>query len=157
METAIELSDYELERNKPMPDTIHAAIQSNLLFELKLRYRDTYRSLSELSLATLPDSTTPDVAIYPIFPLDYDHRTAKRTDAPLVCVEIQSPSQSTEEMVEKTHIYFRFGVRSCWIVLPAVQGVFVYDRPGNYEFFHSDQILRDPNVGIDVPLPVLFE
>ena len=152
-----ELSTYERERNKPMPDTIHAAIQSNLLFELKLRYRETYRSLSELSLATLPDGITPDVAIYPAFPLDYDHRTAKRADAPLVCIEIQSPSQSTEEMVEKTHIYFDFGVQSCWVVLPAVQGIFVYDRPGHYEFYHSDQTLHDPNVGIDLPLPILFE
>ncbi len=85
METqTIELfSDYELERGKPVPDTIHAAIQSNLGFELKLNYRDTYRTLSELSLATIPDGTTPDLAIYPAFTLDYKHRKAKRTDAPL--------------------------------------------------------------------------
>ena len=74
-----------------MPDTIHAAIQSNLLFGLKLHYRDLYRSLSELSLATLPDGTTPDVAVYPAFSLDYEHRTAKRTDAPLLCVETTGP------------------------------------------------------------------
>lgn len=43
--------------------------------------------------------------------LDYDHRTAKRSDPPLVCIEIQSPSQSTEEMVDKTAVYFRFGVK----------------------------------------------
>jgi Uma2 family endonuclease len=107
------LSQYEIERGKPMPDTIHAAIQSNLLFERKLRYRDAYRSLSELSLATLPEGTTPDVAVYPAFALDYEHRTAKRTDPPLLCIEIQSPSQSAEEMVNKTNLYFGFGVRSC--------------------------------------------
>ncbi len=152
-----QLSPYELERGKPMPDTIHAAIQSNLLFELKLRYRDAFRSLSELSLATLPEGTTPDVAVYPAFPLDYENRTAKRTDPPLLCIEIQSPSQAIEEMVDKTNVYFGFGVRSCWIVVPAVKGVFVYDRPGHYQFFHGDDALQDPNLNIALPLSAVFE
>jgi Uma2 family endonuclease len=152
-----EPSSYELERGKPMPDTIHGAIQANISFEVKTRYRDTYRCLSETSLATSPDSTTPDIAIYPAFALDYENRTAKRSDAPLVCVEIQSPSQSLEEMVDKTQIYFNFGVKSCWIIVPAVKGIFVYDRPGNYEFYHGDDLLTDSNLDIEMPLHVLFE
>lgn len=150
-------SAYEIERRKPMPDTIHAAIQLNLGSELRTRYRGTYRVLSELSLATVPDGTTPDLALYPAFTLDYEHRTAKRSDAPLACVEIQSPSQSAEEMVDKTNIYFNFGVRSCWIVVPAVKGIFVYDRPGHYEFFHGDDTLRDPNLTVELPLALIFE
>ncbi len=152
-----ELTDYEIERGKPMPDTIHAALQSNLSFELKFAHRQQYRILSELSLATIPDGTTPNLAIYPAFALDYDHRTAKRSDPPLVCIEIQSPSQSTEEMVDKTAIYFRFGVKSCWIVVPAVKGVFVYDRPGHYQFFRHDETLRDPNLGLELALSAVFE
>lgn len=164
MEAAIELlSEYERRTGgKPIPDTIHAAIQSNLGFELKLRYRDQFRVLSELSLATTPDGTTPDLAIYPAFALDYEHRTAKRTDAPLACIEItgppsRSPSQSNEEMVDKTIVYFNFGVRSCWIVVPAMKGIFVYDRPGHYEFFYGDETLRDPNLSIELPLATVFE
>jgi Uma2 family endonuclease len=158
METvASQLSRYELERGKPMPDTIHAAIQMNLGAELLVRYRQSYRVLSELSLATLPEGTTPDIALYPVFPLDYENRTAKRTDAPLLCIEIQSPSQGIEEMVDKTNLYFQFGVRSCWVVVPAVKGIFVYDRPGHYQFFHGDDTLQDPNLNIALPLPVVFE
>ena len=147
---------YELERGKPMPDTIHAAIQSNLSFELKLRYRQTLRILSELSLATQPDGTTPDLAIYPLFALDYEHRTAKRTDAPLVCIEIQSPSQSLEQMVDKTLIYFDFGVKSCWVVLPSIQAIMVYDRPGHYQFFHHEDTLVDSPMNIELPLASVF-
>ena len=149
-------SDYELERGKPMPNAIHGSIQANLSFELKLRYRDTYRIMSETSLATQPDGTTPDVVIYPDFTLNYDGEPAKRTDAPLVCIEIQSPSQSLEQMVDKTIIYFAFGVQSCWIVAPAVKGVFVYDRPGHYSFFYEDDFLLDPNTGFELPLPAIF-
>lgn len=158
MEAIIDqLSDYELERGKPMPDTIHAAIQMNLGAELLIRYRKQYRILSEMSLATVPDGTTPDVAVYPAFTLDYDHRTARRADPPLACIEIQSPSQSNEEMVNKTGIYFAFGVKSCWIVVPAMRGIFVYDQPGHYTFFHGDDILHDTLLGIDLPLTAIFE
>jgi Uma2 family endonuclease len=151
------LSWYERERGKPLPDTIHAAIQMNLGAELLVRYRQSYRILSELSLATLPEGTTPDVAVYPAFALDYEHRTARRTDAPLLCIEIQSPSQSAEEMVNKTNVYFAFGVRSCWVVVPAVKGIFVYDRPGHYAFFHGDDTLHDPTLDITLPLSAVFE
>lgn len=157
MEATIEqLSDYERERGKPMPDLTHGAIQANLSFELKLRYRTDYRIASEVSLATLPDGTTPDIVVYPNIRLDYQNEPAKRTDAPLVCIEIQSPSQSNEEMVAKTHIYFQFGVQSCWVVLPSLRAVMVFDRPGHYVFFYEDDTLRDPNTGFELPLASIF-
>ncbi|MBU1820168.1 MAG: Uma2 family endonuclease [Bacteroidetes bacterium] len=158
METAVEhLSEYELERGKPMPNAVHGAIQANLSFELKLRYRDSYRILSETSLATQPDSTTPDVIIYPSsITLNYENEPAKRSDAPLVCIEIQSPSQSNEEMVAKTHLYFDFGVKSCWVVFPSLQAVMVFERPGYYHFFHHDDTLTDPNTGLELPLQAIF-
>ena len=44
METlAVEISEYELERGKPMPSTNHSAVQLNMGFELKTRYRDQFR------------------------------------------------------------------------------------------------------------------
>ena len=156
MEATITLSDYELERGKPMPNLIHGVIQGNIVFELKMRYRNEYHVASEVSLATLPDGTTPDVVIYPNFKLDYDNEPAKRTDPPLTCIEIQSPSQSNEEMVAKTHIYFRFGVKSCWVVLPSLRAVMVFDRPGYYHFFHHDDVLLDPNTGFELPLTAVF-
>ncbi len=158
MEAVIErLSDYELQRGKPMPNTIHGAIQANLIFELTSRYRQSYRILSEVTLATEPDGSTPDVLLYPSFPLDYlSVPAAKRSDAPLLCIEIQSPSQSMESMIEKTILYFAFGVQSCWIVVPSLQAVLVYSRPGQYHFFHGEDTLRDPGAGIELPLPGIF-
>ncbi|MEZ0541398.1 Uma2 family endonuclease [Fibrella arboris] len=160
-EAIIDVSDYELERGKPMPDLIHGIIQANLSFELKMRYRADYLIASEVSLATQPDGTTPDVVIYPAFKLNYGNEPARRTDAPLTCIEIQSPSQPNrdagpEEMVAKTHIYFQFGVKSCWVVLPSLRAVMVFDRPGHYTFFYEDDTLRDPNTGFELPLAAIF-
>ena len=94
-----------------MPNLIHGIIQANLTFELKMRYRDTYRVLAGLSLATQPNATTTSVAIYSVFELNYESQAVEETDPPLTCIEIQSPSQSNEEMIAKTHIYFQFGVK----------------------------------------------
>lgn len=148
---------YEIERGKPRPNLVHGIIQANLVFELKTRYRADYHIASEVSLATSPDGSTPDVVVvYPNFALDYQNQPAKRTDAPLICIEIQSPSQSNEEMVAKTHAYFQFGVKSCWVVLPSLRAIMVFDRPGHYVFFYEDDTLRDPNTGFEVPLAAIF-
>lgn len=122
-----EMTPYELERGKPTLDTIHAAVQMNLGVELTTGYRSRYRVLSELALATEPTGTTPDLAIYPAFALDYDNRQSQNPVPPRCCLEIQSPSQSVEEMVSKVRIYFEFGVKSCWVVQPAIRGVLVFD------------------------------
>ncbi|WP_229250791.1 hypothetical protein [Emticicia aquatilis] len=66
-----EISVYEKERGKPLPTYIHGAIQSNLLFELRLKYQDKLRVLSEVTLATQPLGSTPDLLLYPQQALDY--------------------------------------------------------------------------------------
>ncbi len=156
METTIVLSPYELERGKPMPNLTHGAIQANVIFELKLNYGASYRIASEVALAMVPDGTTPDVVVYPARPLNFVNESARQPDAPLLTVEIQSPSQSNDEMVDKTLQYFAFGVQSCWVVFPALKGVAVYSAPGVYEFFHGDDVLRDPNLAIEIDLKKIF-
>ncbi|WP_262903312.1 Uma2 family endonuclease [Hymenobacter psoromatis] len=59
-------------------------------------------------------------------------------------------------MVDKTEIYFQFGVKSCWIVMPAIRAVLVYNRPGHYAFFHADDTLRDEALGLELPLGLVF-
>ncbi|MBC8153539.1 MAG: Uma2 family endonuclease [Bacteroidetes bacterium] len=158
MEAVIEqLSEYELERGKPMPTTPHAIIQSNIVFELRSRYPQQYRILSELTLDTPSNGSTPDVVIYPFFKADFTKEyPARRSDAPLVTVEIQSPSQSLDEMVDKANVYFTFGVKSCWIVQPRIEGIFVFDQPNQYHFFHHNDTLKDLNFDIELSLSGVF-
>ena len=157
MEAVLDVSEYERERGKPMPNTTHAIIQSNLVFELRSRYNEQYRALSELTLDTPPNGSTPDVVIYPFFEADFTKEyPARRSDAPLVTVEIQSPSQSLDEMVDKAEIYFEFGAKSCWIIQPRIEGIFVFDQPNHYQFFHHDDVLVDPNFDIKLSLAAIF-
>ncbi len=151
------ISDYEKERGKHMPTLIHGAIQANLIFELKLNYRDRFRVASEVTLNTPPMGSTPNLIVYPQQALDFKNDPSRREDAPLLTIEIQSASQSTKEMVEKLEPYFDFGVKSCWIAIPTLQAILVYDSPTHYEFYHEDEILKDRTLNIEIDLKKVFE
>jgi Uma2 family endonuclease len=152
-----ELSDYEIERNKPMPTLIHGAIQFNLGFELKTKNPNRFRFASEVLLDTKPVGSTPDLIVYPSKPLDYRHDPSRREDAPLLAIEIQSASQSLDEMVNKTLVYFDFGVKSCWVVQPRIKAIIVFSGPDEYKFFHHDDILKDSTLDIEIDLQNIFE
>ena len=49
--------------------------------------------------------------------------------APEVCAEIQSPSNSDAEMAEKHALYFARGVHECWLC----------DEDGNLSFFSEQR------------------
>ena len=150
------VSDYELERNKPMPNLTHGSLQANFIVQLAIGYGSQFRIASEVALATTPDGTTPDIVVYSKRPLNFVNETAKQTDAPLLAIEIQSPSQSNEEMIGKTYQYFNFGVQSCWIVFPAMKAVAVYTNPVDYTFFREHDILKDTNLNLEIDLSKIF-
>jgi Uma2 family endonuclease len=152
-----ELSDYEIERNKPMPTLIHGAIQFNLGFELKTKNSNRFRFASEVLLDTKPLGSTPDLILYPLKQLDYRNDPSRREDAPLLAIEIQSASQSLDEMVNKTLVYFDFGVKSCWVVQPRIKAIIVFSSPDEYKFFHHEDILKDSTLDIEVDLQNIFE
>jgi Uma2 family endonuclease len=152
-----ELSDYEIERNKPMPTLIHGIIQANIGFELKTAYGQKYLIASEVTLDTVPKGSTPDLIILPNQKVNLSGEVpAKYAIPPLASIEIQSASQSLDEMVNKTLIYFEFGVKSCWIVQPRIKAIIVFSSPDEYRFFHHDDILKDSVLDIELDLQKIF-
>ena len=60
------LSEYELERGKPMPNLTHGSLQAK------------YRIASEVALATdEPTGTTPDIVFYPSRELNFINEVSK--------------------------------------------------------------------------------
>ncbi|HFA47807.1 MAG TPA: Uma2 family endonuclease [Bacteroidetes bacterium] len=150
------LSDYETERNKPMPNRIHGAIQSQIGFLLKSVYGDKYQFISELALDTTPGST-PDICIFPKKKLDVKNTPAKETEAPLTTIEIISPSQTFNELMHKAwDLYFPMGVKSAWIVVPEVKAIHII-MPGGDNLYFASGKLKDPATGIEVPVERVFE
>ena len=158
METlAPEISDYELERGKPMPSFNHSIVQLNIGFELKTRYRKQFRFASEINIDVAGRVMVPDLGIFAATVADMANDSIIAPLLPLTTVEILSPTQAFSELTNKVNAYFQAGVKSCWIVLPEARGIFVYNSPGKYTFFHDEETLIDSATGIELPLAPLFE
>ncbi|TAE22887.1 MAG: Uma2 family endonuclease [Candidatus Kapaibacterium sp.] len=172
METALELdleedialqkphsaiSEYELERGKPMPNRIHSFAQSNLIAALTSRYKKRKKIFSELTIEVGEARATPDIAIYPYYELDWTKRVpAAETEPPLVAIEIISPSQTLVEMLDKADMYFAHGVKSCWIVQPELQIISVL-HPDEPPKTFTQGMVRDSAVDIEIPIEEVFE
>ncbi|GAB4477273.1 MAG: hypothetical protein OHK0057_26880 [Thermoflexibacter sp.] len=158
METVEEtLSEYEIERKKPMPSLIHSIVQANLIFEIKLRYRTIYTVPSELNLALSDWDSVPDVCIYPKMEINVQQDVIAMTEPPLAVIEILSPTQSLQTLVDKAHKYFSLGVQSCWLVLPSLKNIYVFSDQENYEIYRESETLVDKKLNISFPLADVFK
>jgi Uma2 family endonuclease len=155
-EIAETISDYELERGKPMPSKLHSAIQTNIATSLKYNHKHRFKVLSELSVRLLGDKYVPDIALYDKDASDWREEEIEMTTPPLLAIEIESPSQSTNQMTEKAQKYLAAGVKSVWLVFPALVGVMVYHEGRKPRFF-SDGELVDDVLDIRVAIDDVFE
>ncbi len=155
---AVEIkSDYEIERGKPMPSKLHAALEINIGFLLRANYRDKYRAFTELTIQ-LPSGKggTPDIAIYPTMELNWQNDEIKMKDAPLGVIEILSPSQNIQEILDRKPQYFELGVKSLWLIIPTFKTIYIYFNENEYDTFADEDILEDKNLNITLPLKEIF-
>jgi Uma2 family endonuclease len=154
MEAVQTLSEYELERGKPMPSKNHAIAQINLLAAL-LRFKDEYSILPELSLELDGQPFTPDVTVYPRLETDWQHDEVRMTEPPLLTVEILSPKQTMDELMRKAEAYLTAGVKACWILQPMIETLSVL-QPGRKPQTYTSGEVTDPATGITVTLEEIF-
>ncbi|AUD03420.1 Uma2 family endonuclease [Spirosoma pollinicola] len=156
MEAVTEQSAYEQERGKPMPSKVHAYVQSNIIFELKSRYKDRFTFLSEISLDLNGWWSVPDLAIYPKMAIDVRQDEIRITTPPLCAIEIISPMQSLQELVDKSKAYFEHGAQSCWLVLPGLRSIYVFSSFDDFKTFTHTDTLLDDTLKISIPLAEVF-
>ncbi|WP_375417111.1 Uma2 family endonuclease [uncultured Hymenobacter sp.] len=155
-----ELSQYELERGKPMPSLKHARIQKKLLRILEQGLGASYEVLPELKIILDERSAVPDVAVFkqanlPVTQTGPDFIAV--SNIPITAIEILSPTQVIAELLEKSRRYFAAGVKSYWLVLPELRGIAVYSELGKYKYFYNGQTLTDPATGIEMAVSPLFD
>lgn len=144
---------YEEERGKPMPSFNHGAIQANLIGEFIPQRQ--FRVCSELSLELGGQPLTPDLSIYRREQLDLRHDVIRATEPPLLVVEILSPTQGTQVVLEKVETYFRNGVKSCWIVSPPFHTITMLKPDGTQEVVPQG-VAKDPATGLTANLAAVF-
>lgn len=153
MQTHETLSDYERERGKPMPSKYHSLTQLNLSVALA-QYRPRYIVFSELSLDLDGLRVTPDLCLYRREDVDLSQEEVRMTVPPLLAVEIASPTQGVQELVDKIQSLLERGVRSCWLVQPALQTVTVFAEGQRITF--TEDAVTDPATEIEVQVDELF-
>lgn len=132
-------------------------IQANLITELNIRFRKRFSIVSELSLDLSSWVSVPDLAIYAKRPLDVKNDVVTMTEPPLCAVEIISSTQSLNDLVAKARAYFAHGVRSCWIVIPALENIYVFSSADDYRIYRSSEELSDSVLDLAFPLKAVFE
>ncbi len=140
-----------------MPSLNHSIVQLNIGSELRTRYKARYTFVSEINLDLSDWESVPDLAIFPKMKFDSQNDIITMTEPPLCAIEIISPSQSLTDLKIKANNYFRHGVKSCWIVMPVLENIYVFSSPSDYEIYRTTQTLRDDVLDISMPLADIFE
>ncbi len=152
-------TDYETERNKPMPSLNHSQIQLNVGFALRTHYRKKYSIVTEVDLE-LPKSsrpTVPDISIFAKRELLLSKDVLKVKEPPLTTIEILSPKQDLESVKNKIfENYFPAGVKSAWIVVPTTRTVSIF-TPDEKFVTYADGKFTDPATGITLDIDEVFE
>ncbi len=151
-------SDYELDRDKPMPSKLHGRLQAKLIGLLYMSYGETHTIYSELSIALPPlyAKQVPDVALYEGATTYTTADEIVVSVPPTLAIEILSPTQNLVELTDKIAGYLAAGVKSCWLVLPGIRSVAVSSQVGIYQTIDNPARLVDSATGIELELAKLF-
>ena len=98
----------------PPPRSRHAEYQSEIIHLLKARMPGG-KSLTEVPLQTSEGVKAMDAAW-----VSLARRKSRQNDpcyliAPEICVEVESPSNSEEELMERKRLYFEKGAEEFWV------------------------------------------
>lgn len=136
------------------PSYHHAYIAGNLIaafHDLK-----KYSVFSELTLQIEGKDYVPDISLYPKRTINYAAGDIIRmTEMPLLAVEVLSPSQGSQEILDKFSIYFAAGIQSCWLVVPLLRSIMVYSEKEKAQSFHAGEVI-DSVLDVRIPLDDLF-
>lgn len=156
METTETLSQYELERGKPMPSKNHSRLEYRLT-KLLLPFEDRFDILIELSVEFAAGKSVPDLCLYPKLEYDWEKDEIKMTEPPVTTIEIVSPTQAVGDLVEKIRaVYFPSRVQSAWILIPPLKTVSIFYPALPTDTF-SQGTLTDKATGVTVDLAELFK
>lgn len=151
------ISRYEIERDKPIPDKLHAFVQQQLLFFILLNYRNQYEVLPELNILLNGTKYVPDLAIYPKGALNFKQNETTLDDIPSAAVEILSGQQPIQTLINKMEVYLAAGVQSYWLVVPALKTIHIFHSPHESMVFSQNDELIDEKLGIKLRLAEVFD
>src|SRR5581483_7378335 len=132
MSTVLAHTPYHLELidgreiEKPLPEKLHAIIQSYLSRALGSSLPRAVQVLSELNVLcgrNHEDRLVPDITIAA---RNAAYRDGDLLDSAILCVEILSPGQALSNLFDKAERLLIAGTPVCWIIWPESRQAWVY-------------------------------
>jgi len=134
------------------PSVNHSYVQARLTTLLG-NYKQ-YSIFTELSIEIEGKEYVPDICVYPKREMDFFHDVIRMTELPLLAIEVLSPSQIMQELVDKIEIYLNTGIKSCWLVTPITCSITVINDKKNSKTF-VDKVIDD-KLNISLLLSEIF-
>ena len=140
----------------------HSLVQANLAY--LLRVHSPYSAFIELSLDAskldkiqfpgIKNELIPDVCAYPRDSVkDLDILVMHKM--PILVIEVVSPRQGIQIIVEKIQAYFALGIASCWLVEPLTKVVRLYRPDKSPQTIVSGEII-DEVANLRLPIAEVF-
>lgn len=107
------------------------------------------------SLSPKGQPLTPDLTVYHRKPADFRHDNIRITEPPLVAVEIFSPTQGDQDVLDKVDAYLKSGVKTCCVVNPALRTITIYSADGVQKTYTEGEVV-DPAIGLTANLDAVF-
>lgn len=136
-----------------MPSLNHAGAQMNRGFLFK--QQNTFSVFSELDLELDGVRYTPDLSVYPKRQPDWSQDVIRETNPPLTTVEIFSPKQGYEDVMQKVVAYLDAGVKTCWVLVPPLRTITIY-HPGKPPETFSTGMAVDSATGLRAEVAEVF-
>lgn len=135
-----------------MPTYNHSYICLEIIIQiLALR---KFRPLPELTL-NIGNGITPDISVYPIESApkpDFFSDIFRYEIMPLLAIEVVSPSQNIQDLLEKAQLLTNSGVKTVWTIEPFSHSIWVTNESGT-KLFHNTTIESE---GISVDFQKIF-
>lgn len=159
--------EYQEYRGQKMPSVNHSFVQTRIAGLLlnderftpfvELSLDASQIDLSQFGLKT-KEELIPDVCLYEgIHRFNPSNDILKRTDMPLLAVEILSPRQGIDDILAKFKAYFALSIKSCWLIIPSNESITVYSTPEQFKTFGTnDTEINDEKLDICLSIPKLF-
>ena len=93
--------------------------------------------------------------VFPKRPVNWLETKPELPEPPILAIEIQSPSQSIETVINKANALLEIGVKSVWLIQPALQTVSIFSKSNPPKTF-VEGIVRDKISGIDLSFEKIF-
>ncbi|MBI2925336.1 MAG: Uma2 family endonuclease [Verrucomicrobia bacterium] len=156
MKTIPVLSTDEIQEDRPGSSRNHSRVAHNLS-GLLYGYRDRFSVHQQLALNLDGWQTVPDLCAYlkGAIPLDWETDDDECTVPPDLVIEILSPKQNLQPLVDKVREYLRHGVKSCWVIVPAARVISVFPAQGGSRSC-TEGLLKDEVTGLEVPVAEVF-